>query len=186
MMQTDYLLRLIPHGVPKTSIILSSFLILSPLSEGRVSSLTNGENPSVLFARVAHRSDAFLPPQLIGQIVFVGCMCTAWALWSFSSVWIVVSLTMLYVGTMRRDSYLKFSVTYWSIVFLEWVYAQLAVQLGRVLNSSFYYYLGVVWSGKKFCCFHNFRVQISADDLSSILVIVLVLWVADCGLFLEC
>ncbi|TFK75458.1 hypothetical protein BDN72DRAFT_892400 [Pluteus cervinus] len=171
LMLTDYFLRLLIHGVPKGSLVLSSFLILSPLGEGGFSFLINGENLSVLMSREPQKWEALPFPRLFGQIIFVSCLALAWTLWSFALAWTTISSGSLYIATIGRKSRIPFSLSYWSVIFPNGVFALCSVQLGRVLNSTFFDYFGVVWTGGS----PRFPEVILNRSLS---VIVLILWVS--------
>jgi len=146
MMITAYLMRLIIHGPPNTSLIFSAFIVLSPLGQGGFSLLINGEVLSELLpARINVTSPEMAPA---GQMIYAVCFCVAYALWSMSIAWIVVSFFSAFYVLRGESS--TFSLSYWGLVFPNGVFALLSVQLGKVLDSPFFRAFGAVWTGVVF------------------------------------
>ncbi|KAG5645206.1 hypothetical protein DXG03_006724 [Asterophora parasitica] len=143
MILTVYLTRLVLHGPPDTSLILSAFITLGPLGQGGFSFLVNGENLSVLLP--LHLGDRFPFAELTGQMLFSACFCIAWILWSMGIAWLMVSIISVYA--VVRHQRIPFTLAYWGLIFPTGVFGLLSVQLGAVLDSPFFHYFGAIWSG---------------------------------------
>ncbi|KAH9895130.1 voltage-dependent anion channel [Cubamyces lactineus] len=146
MMITVYLLRLITHGPPDPSLILSAFITLGPLGQGGFSLLVNGQDLSEILP--LHMGDEFPTVQLAGQMVFAGCFLGAYILFSLGVAWIL--LAIISIGHVRASSEIPFSMAYWGLIFPNGVFALLCVQLAKVLNSPAFRAIGTAWTGVVF------------------------------------
>ncbi|KAH8083781.1 voltage-dependent anion channel-domain-containing protein [Cristinia sonorae] len=142
MVITVYLLRLLVHGPPDSTLILSAFLVLGPLGQGGFSLLVNGQLLSELIP--LHVGPDFPQSALAGQMIFSGCFCAAYLLFSMGVAWILVALCS--IGAVIRSSPVPFSMAYWGLIFPNGVFALLVVQLGKVLDSPFFRAFGAIWS----------------------------------------
>lgn len=91
MMITIYLLRLIVHGPPDISLILSAFIVLGPLGQGGFSLLASGLNISKLLP--THIEGNFPESPLTGQILYGVCFAGAYLAWSAGLCWVIVACT---------------------------------------------------------------------------------------------
>jgi tellurite resistance protein TehA-like permease len=110
MMITIYLLRLVVHGPPDVSLILSAFIVLGPLGQGGYSLLLNGE----VLARVLLPAAPGAAPALVrpsGPVLFSVCFAGAFVLWSMGVCWIVVAVFS--IGNQLRRGRVPFSIAYW-------------------------------------------------------------------------
>ncbi|KAI0630202.1 voltage-dependent anion channel [Trametes polyzona] len=146
MMITVYLLRLITHGPPDPSLILSAFITLGPLGQGGFSLLVNGQDLSELLP--LHMGDEFPTIALAGQMIFAGCFLGAYVLFSLGVAWIL--LAIISIGHVRASSQIPFSMAYWGLIFPNGVFALLCVQLSNVLESPAFKAIGAAWSGVVF------------------------------------
>ncbi|EFI28121.1 C4-dicarboxylate transporter/malic acid transporter [Coprinopsis cinerea okayama7 len=144
MIITLFLTRLILHGPPKPQIVISGFIITSPLGTGGYALLLNGRTLSAVFPGT-YLNGMFPRIELAGQIVFAVCFCASFLLWSMGTCWILISIFTIIV-VVRSDGEIPFTLTYWGSVFPNGVYALCTVQLGEVMGSPFFNYLGVIWS----------------------------------------
>jgi len=142
MVITVYLLRLIIHGPPDPSLILSAFITLGPLGQGGYSLLVNGQNLSDLLP--LHIQSDFPQSPLAGQMIFAACFSGAYVLWSMGICWIIIAVCS--IGHVRRTQDLPFGMAYWGLIFPNGVYSLLCVQLGKVLESPFFHAFGAAWS----------------------------------------
>ncbi|KAI0793226.1 voltage-dependent anion channel [Abortiporus biennis] len=142
MMITIYLLRLILHGPPDASLILSAFITLGPLGQGGYSLLVNGQDLSLLLP--LHIGTNFPQSSLAGQMIFAGCFCGAFVLWSMGIAWILMACTS--ISHVARSHDLPFNMAYWGLIFPNGVFALLSVQLAKVLDSPFFRAFGAAWS----------------------------------------
>ncbi|KAI8972219.1 voltage-dependent anion channel [Trametes punicea] len=146
MMITVYLLRLILHGPPDPSLILSAFITLGPLGQGGFSLLVNGQDLSEILP--LHMGDEFPTVALAGQMVFAGCFLGAYILFSLGIAWIL--LAVISIGHVRASSEIPFSMAYWGLIFPNGVFALLCVQLAKVLDSPVFRAIGAAWTGVVF------------------------------------
>ncbi|KAH9946983.1 voltage-dependent anion channel [Amylocystis lapponica] len=146
MMITVYLLRLIIRGLPDPSLILSAFIVLGPLGQGGFSLLVNGQALSELLP--LHNYGRFPEAPLAGQMIYAGCFCAAYLLWSMGIGWILVACCSIF-HVLRRNK-VKFSLSFWGLVFPNGVFALLSVQLSKVLDSPFFRVFGALWSAAVF------------------------------------
>ncbi|KAI9068272.1 hypothetical protein FKP32DRAFT_1600624 [Trametes sanguinea] len=146
MMITVYLLRLILHGPPDPSLILSAFITLGPLGQGGFSLLVNGQDLSEILP--LHMGDEFPTVALAGQMVFAGCFLGAFILFSLGVAWIL--LAIISIGHVRASSQIPFSMAYWGLIFPNGVFALLCVQLAKVLDSPVFRAIGAAWTGVVF------------------------------------
>ncbi|KAJ7056567.1 voltage-dependent anion channel [Mycena amicta] len=137
MMITSLLLRLVIHGSPDTSLILSSFIPLGPMGQGGFSSLILAQN-------LTHGGldlGPFFSPSAVASVAF----CAAWLLWSMGFVWLPIALSQIYSSVRHKP--VPFSVAaYWGMIFPTGVFALLTVELGSVLQSPTIQYLGAIFS----------------------------------------
>jgi tellurite resistance protein TehA-like permease len=104
-----YLLRLIIHGPPDVSLILSACLILGPLGQGGYSLLVNGEVLSLFLADTM--GNAIFRSPVEGQVLFGVCFCGAYVLWSLGICWVIISAFS--IGNQLRKGRIPFSIAYW-------------------------------------------------------------------------
>jgi hypothetical protein len=111
MIITVYLLRLITHGPPDISLILSAFVAIGPLGQGGYSLLVNGEALSLMLP--THLGDTFPNTPLAGQIVFGVCFCGAYLLWSMAICWVIIAIFS--IGNQIQKGRIPFSIAYWFV-----------------------------------------------------------------------
>ncbi|KAF8804691.1 C4-dicarboxylate transporter/malic acid transport protein [Phlegmacium glaucopus] len=133
MILTVYLLRLIIHGLPRGTTILSVFLPLGPTGQSGYAILLIGENSKKLLP-FPSQSDDFLNATSTGAIVEVMCICASFLLWSLATMWILYALLGVYSGL--RQSRIAFRLSFWGLVFPNGVYANLSIQLGIIFDSK--------------------------------------------------
>lgn len=142
MVITVYLLRLIIHGPPDPTLILSAFLVLGPLGQGGFSLLVNGQLLSELLP--LHVGTDFPAAKLAGQMIFSCCFCGAYILFSMGISWILLACCS--IGAVVRNTKVPFSMAYWGLIFPNGVFALLLLQFGKVLDSGFFRAFGAAWS----------------------------------------
>ena len=166
MIITVYLLRLITHGAPDITLILSVFIVLGkpktfhraspiadtpglgPLGQGGYSLLVNGQNIAELLPLHFGSQSPFVDQA--GQMIFAVCFVGSFVLWSMGIAWI--TLGILSIFSVVRKGKVPFSMAYWGMVFPHGTFAILSVEMARVLNSSFYRVFGALWCCK-YCVF---------------------------------
>ncbi|TFK20971.1 C4-dicarboxylate transporter/malic acid transporter [Coprinopsis marcescibilis] len=144
MIITLFLTRLIVHGPPAPQIVVSGFIITSPLGTGGLSLLVNGLTLADIFPET-RTGNEFPRISLSGEFLYAICVAAAFIFWAMGACWILISIFTIVV--VRRRHKVPFTLTYWGAVFPNGVYALCIVRLGTALESPFFNYLGVVWTG---------------------------------------
>ena len=112
MILTVYLMRLILHGLPPATRVLSVFLPIGPTSQTGFAILLIGRNfPKLL----PFSSSKLLNDATTGPIVEVVCTCGSFLLWSLATMWMLYALLAVYSGV--RQSKIAFKVSFWGLVF---------------------------------------------------------------------
>jgi tellurite resistance protein TehA-like permease len=114
MILTVYLDRLIVHGYPQGSSIVSSFIPSGPFGQAGFSVLMIGNAMKEMLPVSGSRSP-FLNSAHTGEIVFTLCVCLSFFLWAFSTMWIVYALLGLQHGFRR--SRISFDLSFWGMIF---------------------------------------------------------------------
>ena len=114
MILTIYLMRLILHGLPPGTAVLSVFLPLGPTGQSGYAILLIGQNITKLLP-FPSQSYTFLNSTSTGEVVEVVCICVSFLLWSLATMWILYALLAVYSGL--RQSRIAFAVSFWGLVF---------------------------------------------------------------------
>lgn len=114
MILTVYLMRLILHGLPSSTTILSVFLPLGPTGQSGYAILLIGQNINSLLP-FPSKSLHFLNSTSAGAVVEVACICVSFLLWSLATMWILYALLGVYSGLRR--SRVPFRISFWGLVF---------------------------------------------------------------------
>jgi len=114
MMLTIYLLRLIIYGLPPTATIISVFLPLGPTGQAGFSILLIGQSYKALLP-VDNVNSIGSNPSTTGEIVHIVCICLAFVLWSFATMWLLYAL--LAVLDVLRSARVPFKVPFWGLIF---------------------------------------------------------------------
>ncbi|KAI0374185.1 hypothetical protein BV20DRAFT_1049578 [Pilatotrama ljubarskyi] len=143
MILTMYLLRLIVHGVPPSSGVLSVFMPLGPMGQGGYSILLLGQG----FRQVLpldYGQSHVLHQENVGDIIAVISLVAALVLWSLATMWMIYAV--LAVIEVLQQTRFPFSQTFWGLIFPNGVYANLTIQLYRTIDSSFFRVWGAIYS----------------------------------------
>ncbi|KAJ7220047.1 voltage-dependent anion channel [Mycena pura] len=136
MIMTIYFMRLVIHGLPDASLILSSFIPLGPVGQGGFSFLINSQNLTKIN----------LGPSLSAASIESVAFCVAWVLWSIGLIWLFIALSSIHSFLRARRQGVPFTVGYWGMIFPTGVFALLTVELGTVLESPVMNYIGAAFS----------------------------------------
>ncbi|KZV73345.1 hypothetical protein PENSPDRAFT_603150 [Peniophora sp. CONT] len=150
MILTLYLLRLIVHGLPEGASILSVFIPLGPTGQSGYSILLIAQAAPTIFPFAGSES-RFLGSAEMGQIVFGVCVCTSLVLWSLATMWLVFALVGLSSTLRRTQKGFPFKVPFWGMIFPNGVYANLTIQLYRVLDVEFFRVWGAMYAAATLC-----------------------------------
>ena len=113
MILTIYLMRLILHGLPRGTSILSVFLPLGPTGQSGYAILLIGQNINNLLSFQSQGTS--LNSSSTGAVVEVVSICVSFLLWSLATMWIVYALFAVY--SRLRQSRVAFMVSFWGLVF---------------------------------------------------------------------
>ena len=172
MIITIYLMRLVIHGPPDSSLVFSPFLVLGPLAQGGYSLLVNGSLLSELIP--VHVGPTFPQLQLAGQMIFAVCFCGAYVLFSMAVAWII--LAGCSIGRTIRNSTIPFSMSFWGLIFPNGVFAQLLLQFASILDSPFFRGFGTAWSCRLQLWHQNFRSGFTGSHSHVVAGITFGLW----------
>jgi tellurite resistance protein TehA-like permease len=114
MILTVYFMRLILHGLPPATTVLSVFLPIGPTSQTGYAILLIGQNFHKLLPFPSQSSE-LLNDASTGTIVEVVCTCGSFLLWSLATMWMLYALLAMYSGV--RQSKIAFKVSFWGLVF---------------------------------------------------------------------
>ncbi|KAI0630203.1 voltage-dependent anion channel [Trametes polyzona] len=143
MILTMYLLRLIIHGVPPSSEVLSVFIPLGPMGQGGYSILLLGQGFREVLP-LNYGNSHVLHQQNVADIVSVICLAVALVLWSLATMWMIYAV--LAVIEVLQKTRFPFTQTFWGLIFPNGVYANLTIQLYRTVDSSFFRVWGAIYS----------------------------------------
>ena len=114
MILTVYIDRLIVHGFPQGSSIVSSFIASGPFGQAGFSVLNIGNIMKETLPVAGSRSP-FLSSTQTGEIVFTLCVCLSFILWAFATMWILYGL--LGLQHVFRRSRITFDLSFWGMIF---------------------------------------------------------------------
>ena len=115
MLLTVYLIHTIVYGYPKGPGILAVFFPLGPAGQGGYAILLIGSGFKSILPLTPGGVDGFLEGSSTGEIINVICVVTAFALWSFGTMWMISAFLGLW-HSLRRAR-VPFRLTFWSMVF---------------------------------------------------------------------
>jgi tellurite resistance protein TehA-like permease len=111
---TIYFDRLIKHGFPQGSSIVSSFMPLGPFGQAGFSVLTIGKFMKEALP-VAGSTSPFLGSPYTGEVVFALCVCISFVLWAIATMWLVYAL--LGIQYILRRTRVSFGLSFWGMIF---------------------------------------------------------------------
>ncbi|KAF9000311.1 voltage-dependent anion channel [Cyathus striatus] len=145
MILTIYLLRLIVHGLPAGSKIISSFFPPGAIAQPAFAILLIGENfQAMLPCRTGEDTSSFLSQASTGETIYILCVCIAFCLWSFATAWILFALPAM--QHVMRHTKIPFQQPFWGLVFPNGVYANLTIRLASVFQSRFFRVFGTIYA----------------------------------------
>ncbi|KAI9572052.1 voltage-dependent anion channel, partial [Boletus coccyginus] len=138
---TVYLIHTIVYGYPKGPGILAVFFPLGPAGQSGYAILLIGSGFKSILPLAPGEIDGLLEGSSTGEIINVVCVVTAFALWSFGTMWMISAFLGLW-HSLRRAQF-PFRLTFWSMVFPNGVYANCTLALASTFGSS----ILRVWGG---------------------------------------
>lgn len=109
-----YFFRVIVHGNPRGVPVLSTFLAIGACAQPGYSVLLIGQAFKELIPEQGNTSP-FLGDAIVGEIVYVVCVCAGFAMWTMTTMWVVFML--LAVQHELRVAFLPFKLAFWSMIF---------------------------------------------------------------------
>jgi tellurite resistance protein TehA-like permease len=143
MLNVLYILRLIVHGPPPGSAVMTSFLPLGPSGQGGFGILLIGQTFRTLLPLNYGHSE-FLRLSSTGETINAICIVISMTLWAMGFMWLCLAL--LGVQDVYRHSRIPFEVTFWGLIFPNGVYALCSIELGQVLDSKFFRIFGAIYA----------------------------------------
>ena len=111
---TIYFDRLIVHGFPQGSSIVSSFIPLGPFGQAGFAVLTIGKFMKEALP-VAGSTSPFLGSAYAGEVVFALCVCISFVLWAIATMWLVYAV--LGIQYILRRTRVSFGLSFWGMIF---------------------------------------------------------------------
>ena len=115
MILAIYLMRLILHGLPRGTSILSVFLPVGPTGQSGYAILLIGQNINILLPFPSLAQSYFLNSSSTGAAIEAICICVSFLLWSLATMWIMYALLAVY--SELRQSRVAFMISFWGLVF---------------------------------------------------------------------
>jgi tellurite resistance protein TehA-like permease len=115
MLLTVYLIRTIVYGYAKGPDILSIFFPLGPAGQGAYAILLIGSGFKSILPLTQGETAGILETSSTGEIINVICLVTAFALWSFETMWMISAFLGLWYSLRRAQ--VPFRLTFWSMIF---------------------------------------------------------------------
>ena len=114
MILTIYYIRLVVYGIPNGPLVLSSFMPLGPMGQAGFSFILIGNSFRTLLPYTTS-SSPFLRSELAGEIVNTACVCVAFCLWCWATMWLIFAL--LGIFEVVRKTPIPFHVAFWGLIF---------------------------------------------------------------------
>lgn len=114
MILTVYLFRLIIHGIPQGSAVISAFIPLGPMSQGGYSIILLGSGFRSILP-LSYGNSEFLRSSATGETIYVVCVCLGIALWALATMWLVYALLAVWEGLVQER--FPFKLPLWGLVF---------------------------------------------------------------------
>jgi tellurite resistance protein TehA-like permease len=114
MILTIYFYRLILHGFPPGTSIVSSFIPLGPMGQAGFSVILIGQSMKA-FLPVAGSTSPFLGSAHAGEIVYVLAVCVGFYLWALATMWLGYGL--LGIQHIVRRTRIPFKLSFWGMIF---------------------------------------------------------------------
>lgn len=116
MILTIYIQKLITHGLPKGTTLLSVFLPLGPTGQAGYAIMLIGDGLKTLLPLPSSsQQPGFLNWESTGTVIDTACICLAFILWSLATMWILYAFLALNTGL--RESRISFKISFWGLVF---------------------------------------------------------------------
>ncbi|KAF9820333.1 hypothetical protein IEO21_01547 [Rhodonia placenta] len=142
MLYTLYFLRLLVHGLPERTNVLSSFIALGPTGQGGFSIMQIGKGFAAALP-LQYGTSSFLRDNSTGSTINVICMVSAFIMWAITTMWFFYAVLAVQHGV--RKTRFPFSLPFWGLIFPNGVYADLTISLYSALDSKFFRVWGAIY-----------------------------------------
>lgn len=115
MILTVYLYRLITHGPPPGSNILSSFIPLGPTGQSGFAILLIGQAFKEILPYTNAGDSGILASEMAGEIVWTVCVGLSFVLWSLATMWL--GIACLGLQHVLRKKRFPFKLPFWGMIF---------------------------------------------------------------------
>ena len=114
-----YFCRLLMHGFPTTTGVLSACVPLGPMGQAGVAALLLGQGARTLSSSSSSSSsEQFLGNTLVGECVYAVGVCAALGLWALATLWLGYALLGIQHVVRRTGGKLPpFHLAYWGLIF---------------------------------------------------------------------
>ncbi|KAH9895128.1 voltage-dependent anion channel-domain-containing protein [Cubamyces lactineus] len=143
MILTMYFLRLIVHGVPPSSSVLSVFIPLGPMAQGGYSILLLGQGFRDVLP-LNYGSSHVLREAHVADMIATLSLVVALVLWSLATMWMIYAV--LAVIEVLQQTRFPFKQAFWGLIFPNGVYANLTIQLYRTVDAGFFRVWGAIYA----------------------------------------
>ena len=133
-----YFHRLTIYKLPEAEFIVSAFLPLGPLGQGAYSLIQMAVASQKVFVQTN-----FLRGSSSAEIILIISIIMGLMLWGFGLWWLVHGASSVIVRYMKGR--IPFNMGFWGFIFPLGVYTSATIILGKVLQSSFFSYLSIVF-----------------------------------------
>lgn len=114
MIFSIYFLRLVVHGYPASSSVVSSFIPMGPMSQGGYTMILMGQGFKAVLP-LTYGSSEVLHNGITGDVIDIICSCAAFVMWSFATLWLVYAI--LGVQHEARKARFPFKIPFWGLIF---------------------------------------------------------------------
>jgi len=135
MLTTMYFYRLVVHGYPTGTAVVSMFLTISGFAQPGVTMVFMGQAFLAIFP-LKNSGSTLLAMDAFGPTMYVLCLAVALCLWAATTMWL--GFVILAVQRTARQGMLPYNLPFWSLIFPVGIYAILTILLYRNLNSGFF------------------------------------------------
>ncbi|KZT10620.1 uncharacterized protein LAESUDRAFT_671957 [Laetiporus sulphureus 93-53] len=140
---TIYFQRLLLHGPPAASAVLTTVIALGPTGQGGYAITLVGQNFKTMLP-LDYGDSPFMRSETAGETVYVICVCLAFGMWAITTMWLFYALLALQEAV--REARIPFGLQYWGAVFPNGVYANLTIALYNILDSKFFQIWGAIYA----------------------------------------
>jgi hypothetical protein len=114
MLTTMYFYRLVVHGYPTGTAVVSMFLTISGFAQPGVTMVYLAQASLTIFP-LKNSGSTLLALDVFGPVMYVFCIAFAICLWATTTMWL--GFVILAVQRTARQGMLPFKLPFWSLIF---------------------------------------------------------------------